>query len=252
MSGNLSRAWAAFEADAVHSALLEAKRYLHCHPDDGRGWELMGLIQHQRGRFRRAVAALERATCLVPLNPASRVCLAHSYAQIGRVALSRDLFLMLAEDESLPVDLLLQVAAGLEELQDAAGAMRICREATVREPEHAQAFYDMGYYAGLCGYPPRMTESLALKAIDLDPERVCYRIGLAGLRIQMGRNQEAYDLICSLTREQVQEICCDNCLRRVMWLWDAAGDAERVAWARTRLRELGSSDPSLAESEGDA
>lgn len=238
MSGTLFRAWAAFDAGAVHSALLQVKRHLHRDSDDGRGWELMGLIQHRRGRYRRAVSALERASCLVPLRPAARVALAHAYGQTGHVMLARELFHLHTEDDQLSAEMLLQIAAGLEELHDAAGALRVCRLATVREPELAQAYYDMGFYAGLCGYPPQMTESLALKAIDLDPDRACFRIGLAGLRLQMGRDRDAYELVRCFTQDQVNEICCDSCLKRILGLWEAAGDQQRVEWAEARLQEL--------------
>ena len=38
----------------VELAYFLIKDHLRRHKEDGRGWELLGLIQHARGRFRRS------------------------------------------------------------------------------------------------------------------------------------------------------------------------------------------------------
>lgn len=103
-----------YEGGELSAALALIKRHLVRRPDDGRAWELAGLIQFATGEYSRSVAAIERASVHIPLRPAARVCLGHGYGKIGRRTLSRDLLAGLIRNESVSVPLLLQVASGLD------------------------------------------------------------------------------------------------------------------------------------------
>lgn len=238
MAEVLSRARAAYESGDSDVALQLTRRYLRHFKDDVRGWELIGLIQFSRGRFRISVSALERASLIAPLKPAARVCLAHGYARLGHSELSRDLLVALIPDESLPLPLLLQVASGLDAVGQPHLAMHACREAARRDPAHTQAYYDQGYYAARCGLPANVTESLARKAISLDSSRVCFRVGLAGLLIQQDRQHVALGLIKELTNSQIDEVCCGCCLRKVVQLYQQAGDYRRAVLCHQRIIAL--------------
>jgi len=234
----LAAARDAYEAGHIHDAMEITKQHLHQHKDDGRGWEMIGLIQFSRGRFQVSVSALERAALFVPLRPAARVCLAHGYARVGRQELSRDLLAGLIDDESLPIPLLLQVATGLDAINQPGLAMRACRVASERDPDQPQPYYDMGYYVARCGYPPSLTESLARKAIALDPQRVCYRVGLASLLMKQNRDVEAYEFVQCFTSEQIERIACRCCLERIVSLFRNFGDMRRVVLCKQQLLAL--------------
>lgn len=185
------------------------------------------MIHFSRDEAEESVDALERASLLVPLRPPARVCLGHAYGRIGRTRLACDLLELLIGDESLSVRLLLQVASGLDAVNAPASAMRACRVAALRDPGRAQTYYDMGYYSARMGASSQMVESLARKAISLDPTCVNYRVGLASLLIRQNRKQEALHLVQSFDETQIGKITCRCCLERVAELFESCGDFER-------------------------
>lgn len=238
MGSSLLAAREAFQIGNTDEALRLTKAYLRCQSEDGRAWELLGLIQYARGRFTIAVSALERASLFVPMCPTARVCLGHAYGRVGRMELSRDLLLELVSDPSLSVPLLLQVAVGLDTLDRPDLAMHSCRVALQRDPDHAQAFYDLGYYSGRCGFPPQVTESLARAAIKRDPNETSYRVGLASLLLKLRRAEEACQLVRDFSNEQIERISCRDCLSRLVGLFEAVQDYRRVVLCRQRALQL--------------
>lgn len=228
----------AYQRGNFDLAIRMIQRCLKRNRYDGRAWELLGLVQYARQRIQVAVSALERASLLVPLLPAARVCLGHAYGRIGRVHLSRDLLLAMIDDDSMTVPLLLQVAVGLDAIGQPNLAMNACRAASRRDPDLAQPYYDLGYYAARCGLPPAMTESLARKAISLAPEQVCFRVGLASLLIKQERHREAYRLVETFSKEQIEQLRCACCLQRIVGLYETAGDHRRANTARRQLLRM--------------
>jgi len=246
MRNDLEAARTAFEQGDVALSLHLVYDHLRREKHDGRAWELLGLLQYTRKRISAAIKAFEQATMLVPLYPATRVCLAICYGQIGKRELSKDLLTALIDDESLTVPLVLQVAAGLDAIDQPGLSMRACREASRREPEHPQPYYDLGYYAARCGQPTHVSENLARKAISLDPGNVCYRVGLASLLIKQDRKEEGYQVVAGLSNQQIQNIGCRCCLERIAELFESAGDYRRVVLCRQHLLSL-----EIRESESD-
>lgn len=238
LTKSLEIAEAAFERGELEDALRFIKSYLKETNECGRGWELLGLIQGTRGRYAISVSALERASLYVPLKPIARVCLGYGYGKIGRQELSRDLLCDLIDSPQMTVDLLLQIATALDSIDQPGDSMRACRVATENDPTNAQSFYDMGHYAARCGYPANIVESLARKAISLDPENVCYRIGLAGMLIKQERNEEAFRFVSGLTPGQINEITCACCLQKIVRLYEAQHDYRRVILCQQQLLEL--------------
>ena len=238
MDESFDRIRDAYEAGELEAALALTKRHLARHPDDGRVWELAGLIHYAAGEFAKSVSAIERASLHIPLRPAARVCLGHGYGKLGKTALARDLLVNLIRDDSVSVPLLLQVAAGLDAVEQPTQALQACRRAAERDPQHAQAYYDMGYYAARCGYQPRYTESLARKAIALDPDNVCFRVGLAAHLFRQERTQDAYEVVQGLTNEQIEAITCSCCLKRIVSVYEGAGDYRRVILCRQQLLQI--------------
>ena len=225
----------AYELGDLEEALRLLKLHLRTHREDGRGWELAGLIHYARGRVAVAVSAIERASLLVPLSPAARVCLTHGYIRIGKADLARDLMANLLQDPGLTAPLLLQVATGLDAIRQPAMAMQAARKAMQLDGGLAQAYYDMGYYAARCGIPAEYTESLARRAIALDPDNVGYRIGLVSHLLRFDRSDDAYRIVCRLASPQIESIRCPNCLQRMIQVYRDAGDYRRVIVCQQRL-----------------
>ena len=206
--------------------------------DDGLAWELLGLAQHQLSDFESSVSSLEHASLLIPLSSLSRLGLAYGYGQIGKQELSRDLLLTLIKDSNVPNELLLQVATALDAVKQPVLAMKACRRAVERDPQLSQAYYDMGYYAKRSGYSPKVVESLVRRAISLDPQCVCFRIGLVALLLQHDRPQEALDHVRDLTACQIDSISCSKCLQRVAELYASVKDQQRVERCKLRILHL--------------
>ncbi|GIS60205.1 MAG: hypothetical protein CM1200mP2_24300 [Planctomycetaceae bacterium] len=100
---------AAYQAGNLREGMEIVRRCLDADPDDGRAWELCGLIHYSGGHFSHSVYALESASALVPLRPAGRVCLGHAYAKVNRVGLACDLLTDLIDDDSISEPLLLRL-----------------------------------------------------------------------------------------------------------------------------------------------
>ncbi|MFG0332027.1 MAG: tetratricopeptide repeat protein [Maioricimonas sp. JB049] len=214
------------------------RRHLQREQDDGRAWELLGLILFENGEIAASVSALETATLLAPLRTQGRICLAHGYGQLGHVELSRDLLVAMIPDPSLSAPHLLQVAGGLDAIGQHELAVQACRSALRREPESAQGHYDMGYYSARSGAPSHVVETLARQAVSLEPGNVRYRIGLASMLVQQERLSDGYACISRLSDDQIRRIACRCCLQRVVSLFEAAGDIRRARMCLTHLRHL--------------
>lgn len=170
----------AYEQGDLRGAMKFVGQCLREDCDDGRAWELAGLIHFSAGNFARAVSALERASLLVPLTGSGRVCLPHAYARIGRQSLCCDLLVELISDDSLSQSLLLKVASGLDAVGRPDLAMAACRRGIQRDPDLAAGYYQLGVYATRCGCPNRIVNALQRKAIGLAPDVRKYRAPLGG------------------------------------------------------------------------
>ncbi len=227
-----------YEAGEFSLARELVQRDLDRNDENGRNWELLGLIEYAEHNAAETADALERASLFVPLLPAARLALANAYAEVGHEQLSRDLLVERIDDPDFSVELLLQVAAALDVLGDPTQAIRACRTAQQADPDHAQIYYDMGYYAAHAGYPANVTESLARKAISLAPENACFRVGLATMLLSADRCREAYSLVRDFAEQQVATITCTCCLRRITQLVAAEGNEPLAQTCRARLAQL--------------
>lgn len=236
-----------------HATALELiEQILLDDPDAGKAWELKGLILRSSGEWATACEALEQATMLTPLQPIARCVLAECHAGLGRRSLAIEMLQMLLEDLFTPTPLLLRVASGLDQLGQPTFALAACREASRREPDVAQYYYEMGYYMGRCGQALHLVESVARRAIALDPRRVSYRVGLASLLSQQQRADEAWRLLAKLTAADIGQITCRCCVDRVLGIYEAVGDKRRALLCRQRQRQLAmaTDETHRAEKEG--
>lgn len=225
----------AYASGDLEQADRLARTHLRQHDDDGRTWEWAGLIHFALGRFPEAVSALERASLCVPLTGEGRIALADGYGFLGKRDLACELLSLLISDEFLTAALLLQVARSLNHLEEPVLAMHACRSATRRDPELAQAYYDMGFYGSRCGVQPHHIEALARKAVSLAPDHTRYRIGLASHLVLQGRTQEAYCAIRNLSDYQIDSVTCECCLVRIAAIYERMGDTHRLERCRLNL-----------------
>lgn len=228
----------AYHSGNLRKGMTIVQRCLDADPDDGRAWELSGLIHYSGGNFRQSVHALELASALVPLCSAGRVCLAHAYAKTDRIGLACDLMTDLIDDDSISVPLLLQVAAGFDSIDQPDLAVRTCQRVIQRDGQVAQAHYDLGFYAGRIGVPRQQIELSIRKAVELSPDVAQYRVGLAGLLLEQEQAEEACDLVADLSDAELTSLDCSCCLQRLATLYRLAADERRVVVCQRRLMDL--------------
>lgn len=236
--GQFERAAHAYQSGRLDEALTILADALDRSPDDGRMWELCGLIHRDQQETELSVDALERASLLVPLKPLAGICLAEGYAKLEKTELARDLFVQQLELPRIEVESILHIAVGLDECGFPGLAMKACRQAQRMDPNHAQTYYDTGFYAARCGYPINVVASLARRAIALDPEQIQFRIGLASLLYQHEHYDAALDVVGEIRAEQIAEIDCRCCLERIGDLFEKVGDWQRAEWCRNRMTYL--------------
>ena len=84
------------------AAARAATRFTVVYPDEGSGWNLLGLIRPRQRDLAEARHALETATLLVPLDQPTQVVLAECFAGTGYPDLARSVYLALATDDRTP------------------------------------------------------------------------------------------------------------------------------------------------------
>jgi tetratricopeptide (TPR) repeat protein len=216
----------------------EVIAYLAEHPEDGRGWELLGLVYHALHEWGQAMEALELATLRVPLRLAGVLALGDCYLAHRRWRWAAEHYAQVVRDAQASPTLLLRAAAGLDRLGLPRFGVEACRKATRLDPTLAQPFYDLSYYLLRAGGTPGTIEAAARRAIHLDPERWSYRVGLASYLHQQGRTADGAMLLKPATPAMIATMGCRCCLNRLIELWSTVGAEEPVAWCRARIAEL--------------
>jgi len=206
------------------AAEAAARQCLEDFPDDGRFWQLHGILCWQRGDLATARSALETASCLRPLAPQGRCALAHAYLALGPVDVAHFMYVSLAQDDRCPSALLPKVATGLGMLKDHATALEVCVKLAQREPRHHGAFFGMAYYMARLDYSTASILDPLVKAHNLAPRVPLYRVNLALLYAELGRHNEAYLLICEVKPEEVPE---NFPVHRLADIFAMVGDRER-------------------------
>ncbi|WP_417746264.1 tetratricopeptide repeat protein [Rosistilla oblonga] len=208
--------------------------------------QLLGLALHDLGRPLEAADAIEKASLICPVSDEVRIALASCYAQLRRTDLARELYLQLALTRKLPPALMLRIAAGLEAIDSPQLAMQVCEWITEQDDSIAQAYYDMGRYAACAGQPLYITEVLTIRALQLEPQNVQFRVGLVSLLIQLRRDDEAIRELLLLSRSDLQQVRCFSCLERIAEMLQRHGHTALARDCRAqvaRLRSVDRNDP---------
>ena len=232
------RARLAYERGDLRKAFAVTRECLTANKDDGRAWEILGLVHFASGNFRHSVSSLEHASLLVPLKPTGRACLGHGYARVGKTELAIDLMENLLSDASVPPSVLLQIGGCLNDLERPDLAMEACFSVLRVNDCYAQAYYELGYYAGQCDYALGMVEIFGKRAVELAPETPRYRVGLAGFLYRRERFEEAWQYVRNLSNADIASLSCTCCVERVIELYEMHQDYRRSILCRQRLIEL--------------
>lgn len=219
-------------------ALQACESGLSCDPDDGALWELKGLLLGASGYFESARHAFEVAMSLVPLSPEAWQVLADCYARQDDIRSAHAILYDLVRRDDVAPQILLRAAVIWDDMRLPKYSLAACRKALRCDEGSAQAWYELGYYMRRCGYPPHLVASAARRAVDLAPDCLNYRMGLAGFLSMTGLSSEAYQVAAVLTPARIQGVNCLCCLEKLERIFEVAGDSERALACRQRHENL--------------
>ncbi|MEM1069442.1 MAG: tetratricopeptide repeat protein [Planctomycetota bacterium] len=205
---------------------------------DQEALELLGLIRHDQGRSGEGLDLFEQAEKLGPLGDRAKIALACCHAACGKQDIAREQFLRLAISRTLPPDRMLEVAAGLASIDAVQMAIQTCQWAIDRDQTNAQAYFDMGKYSAQLGQPAYVCEALAQRALQLSPENVHFRVGLASLLIELNQPSEAIKMAHTLRPDQIESATCASCLSNIAGLLREYGQEEMAVLCERRASEL--------------
>ena len=211
-------------------------------PEDGGLLQLQGMIWHAMRRYASARQAFELASLLVPLSLAAQLTLADTYRRCQQRSAAQTILSYLATRNDVPTSLLPPLTAGLGAIGEYQLALETCREASRREPDSDEALFGMAYYMNKLDYPVECVLPLLRTAVSLDPACRMYRMGLATTCVRARLWNEAYDLFCEVSPEQVK---CASCLNVMIRVFDRIGDHPRRDGCLSRVLEL--SNPAMEQ-----
>lgn len=235
----LDEALARFKDGALRESIRILSNALAQTPNNGKLWELRGIVLHTLGDIGNAKHAIEVAALLIPLSASSQCVLARCYAATGHNDLALDMLQQLMSLEELPDDLLPAISAGLGAVGNFHLALKACRRAATAGVDAGQPFYGMAHYMGRLDYPLEMIASVLRRAIELEPERFQYRFALAKAYQTLGYADEAYNSLYTIVDEKLLcRINCANCVYQIYVICRNGGDQQLAQVCRQRLLEI--------------
>ena len=204
--------------------------------DAGCLWQLLGLVQGDCGAWREAMASLERASHLIPLDPPASFTLAMCYLRDGQREMAVLVLRRLAVNEQTPLWLLPVIASNLGNLNEYAHALSACRQILRRDSRRHDAHFGVGFYFRKLGLPAARCLEAFRRAHTLAPNIGLYRVVMAGLLEEEGDEDEALDWLRGVSMEDVK---CPGALRRMMRLFVSKGDVSGWGRCQMRLDQLG-------------
>ena len=218
-------------AEANERARLGLEQF----PEDGLLWQLHGNACWFLRDYETARSALETASALVPLQPLARCALAGSYAHTGEPLFAKETYVELLQDERCPAALLPRIAVGLGQLGEWWLALQTCRKLARLQPNHHAALFGLAYYMARLEYPSECYLRHLLRAHQLAPELLTYRVNLACLLAGMGQQEQAYELVRQVPAERIGCACW---VRRIAAIAEQAGDETLQRVYEERLAQL--------------
>ena len=187
--------------------------------ENGRLWELVGVLAYESDDFQLAQSAIERASALIPLSARGQLVLACCYDRSGNRESAGAIYRHISGLGGLAVDLLEPLAAGLGRHGELEMALNICRQAASELPESTTPLVGMIYFMRRLRRPHELILAVALRACNLDPHNFECRIAAAWLLHEAGRSQEGAVL---LKEVDVSQCACVSCRVRMERIFEHA------------------------------
>ncbi len=215
-----------FESGNYVLAAKFASYVLAKNPDCFVALDLLGHASLKTGRLEEGIDAFEQAALLKPLSTESRIELAIAYGALGRDGLSSDLLMIIALSSECSPSSSLRIAFGLDLVGQTKLAVEVCRIAGRSTPDSAEIQHQMAAYLLKSGQPTNLAETLLCSAVSLEPANINYRISLASLLINLGRQREAIDCVRDACSGQLGSVTCVCCLDRLANLFFDGGETD--------------------------
>ncbi|QDU80551.1 hypothetical protein Pla110_22820 [Polystyrenella longa] len=232
-----------------YQSLRKVDNALNDDPDAAPLWELRGLIHRGLTNLSGALSSIETAMTLAPLSSEGSCLLAECYVALDKPDLAYQVADNLWKKKGLDNSSRLSLAAIFNQLGFVNRAVLLCRKAICHDPAESQAYYDLSVFLGRGGHPLHIVESVARRAIDLDPENVYFRVGLAATLHRAHRSRRAYELIQSFGQSEIRQIRCGCCLKQIIEIFEQTGDFENVQTCEEQLNHLNGIDHNRKEND---
>lgn len=228
IQNTLQKSIGLFRQGLHYQALERISRLLNSHPDEGKAWELKGLVEDSLCWRNTSIRSLETASTLIPISASGQYVLARNYLEIGKHSLAKSVFSILLQRQDLPEKLLPAISSLLGQHPDMTHlALHACRKAVQRDPECAESWLGMACFMGKLGYPKEQIAGVLRKAVMLDPENRHYRIALSNVLEQSGQIDQAYCIVKEIKTAELSQIPCAACLQRLINIFSRAEDHTR-------------------------
>lgn len=213
-------------------------------PDEGRVWELLGMLAYAVNNFKLATESLEHASALLPLSPRAQVVLAKCYDESGHRSAARTIYTHVASLDNLADDLYEPLSAGLGRHGEYQQALTVCRLAARRMPDNPEPLKGIVHYMRRLRMPVERILPTLFRAHHLAPEDQDCRITLAWLLHETGQSDEGVYL---LEQVECEEFTCIRCLTLMQHIFEAVGKNDRAGDCRHRLKVLAGEWPGSGE-----
>lgn len=229
------RALALHHEGHCKQAIVEILHRVRSHRNEGTSWELLGILLFADGKFRWAQSAIEHASVLAPLSARAQILLARCYEVSKFVESAAVIYRHLATCEQLETGMLESLARGLGQIGELELALRVCREAAERMPDHAEPLVGMVHYMRRLNRPVEQIVPVMMRAYRLEPNSSEYCIILAWLLHEAGQTFAAARLLSQLSYANLH---CAACLTRMQRIFEITGSERNASRCRQRLQAL--------------
>lgn len=198
-------------------------------PDQGELLITRSRILGDQGDWPAALAAVETASFLIPLDLESQLHLAECHLRVGNRELSLVAYEDLLSNRALPVGAYDAVYEAFQELGEHESALQACRSAIAFDPYNDRAYFRMALCMSELAYPPKQITAVLCKAVDLDPDNVQYRSLLAVQLSLTKRRTEAYSVLAARDHDELAAVSCPCMARKLLEICVWAGDIQRAS-----------------------
>lgn len=195
-------------------------------PDAGKLWTLLGVAQWSVGAVHEAIASLETALTLTPLDAPARLALALGYEVIQKQDLANGLLESLLAEKDLPLPVLEPLARALGRGRRPALALEVCRRAAALDTDSPLPLRGVAFYMAQLGRGHEEIVPVLLRALRLDPTNFNIRIQLARRLRECDRTDEAARLLSPVAIESSR---CPSCLRAMREIFEEVGDEHNAS-----------------------